>query len=390
MRLTQFIQQHHDQIIGEWMEFARTLLPWAQGMSDKDLRDHAAALLTAVVQDMESPQSRQQQSDKSRGLAQGGALAKVGQQHASQRLGTGFDLDQLVSEYRALRASILRLWSQEQGGQHDEVTRFNEAIDESLTESTLRYSELVDRTREQFLGILGHDLRNPLSAIVMGATRLSRSETMSDREVGTATRILTSAGRMNRMVNDLLDLTRTRLGSGIPIDRKPTDLKAVCEQVTAELEAVHPDRPIDLRQRGDLRGLWDSDRLAQVVSNILANAVQYGGGDPVSLSVDGQATSVVLRFHNRGPAIPQSALRVIFEPMVRQEPPHMGRNGRGLGLGLYIAREIMAAHGGTIDVSSTAADGTTFVVMLPRESAHQAGTVGERGVLSRRPGAGTE
>lgn len=367
MRLSEFIQQHHEKIIAEWVEFATTLLPWAQGMSEKALRDHAEELLTAVVTDMKAPQSSAQQSDKSQGLAPGGALTSVGQKHAAQRLATGFNLDQLVSEYRALRASILRLWSETQGEEQNEVTRFNEAIDESLTEATVRYSKMLDLTREHFLAILGHDLRNPLGAIVMGSTILTRSERLDDKQARTAARILNSANRMNRMVGDLLDLTRTRLGHGIPVTPKPMDLTTICEQVIAELEAVYPDCPLRFEAIGDLVGEWDSDRLTQVLSNLVANALQHGTeGGAVSVVVQGRSEEVVLRVNNEGPVIPEAALKTIFEPMVRQQSPDNDRNASGLGLGLYIAHEVVTAHGGTLAVTSTEKDGTTFTAQLPR------------------------
>ncbi|MBK8171279.1 MAG: sensor histidine kinase [Sandaracinaceae bacterium] len=367
MRLTKFIDANHEKIIGEWIEFAATLVPWAKGMSEKDLRDHAEELLTAVVKDMEAPQSKIEQSDKSQGLTSAGALASVGHKHASQRLDTGFNLDQLLAEYRALRASVLRLWEESTGNKQNDVTRFNEAIDESLTESTTRYSEILDRTREQFLAMLGHDLRTPLGAIVMGASLLTRTESLDDRQARVAARILNSAHRMDRMVSDLLDFTRTRLGTGIPITTKAMDAAPVCEQVVAELGAIHPDSTLRLELRGDLRGEWDSDRLNQVISNLVANALQYGGEDgPVIFSAEGHPDEVVLRVRNTGATIPAATLKKMFEPMVRHSSQSTDRNATGLGLGLYIAREVVTAHRGSIDVTSTAKDGTTFTVRLPR------------------------
>ncbi len=367
MRLTDFIRHNHDGIIKEWVEFASTLLPWAKGMTEQVLRDHAEELLTAVVADMEEPQSEPERSAKSQGLTAGGSLARVGQKHAVQRLSTGFNLDQLVSEYRALRASILRLWAKDQGDEQSDVTRFNEAIDESLTESTVRYSEMLDHTREQFLAILGHDLRNPLGAIVTGATLLTISDNIGDKQIKVAARILNSANRMTRMVSDLLDLTRTRLGAGIPITPRTMDLAPVCEQVLLELEAVHPERRLRVDLKGDLVGEWDHDRLTQVVSNLVANALQHGDvHSAVSIVVDGTGAEVMLSVHNEGRRIPEHAMKQIFEPMTRQPAQDGDRNVTGLGLGLYIAREIVTAHDGAIHATSTDRDGTTFTVKLPR------------------------
>ena len=369
MRLSEFIQQHRKKIMEEWVEFARTLLPWSKGMSEKELRDHGEELLTAVVSDMESPQSSHEQSEKSKGRAAEGDLGSVGHKHATERLQTGFKLDQLVAEYRALRASVLRLWGEAHGDKQGEITRFNEAIDETLAQAAVWYSEEMNHTREQFLDILGHDLRNPLTSIVMGATSLTNSDDINDKQARVAGRILKSAGRMSRMVSDLLDLTRTRLGAGIPVTQKPMDLVPVCQQVIAELEGVHPDIPLRFESKGELVGEWDSDRITQVVSNLVANALQYGGeGRPVSVVAQEHGDEVVLRVLNEGVPIPENAITKIFDPMVRQSTRDGGANNNatGLGLGLYIAREIVTAHGGSIAVTSTEKDGTAFTVKLPR------------------------
>lgn len=366
MRLAEFIEQHHGKIVAEWVEFARTLLPWAKGLSDKALRDHAEELLIAVVDDMRTPQSKSEQTEKSKGEADEGPLGRVGHKHASERLATGLNLNQLISEYRALRASILRLWAEAQGDKGGELTRFNEAIDETLAESASRYSDTVNDTREQFLAILGHDLRNPLSAIIMGATTLTSSESLGDTDARVAVRIFSSAERMKRMISDLLDLTRTRLGSGIPVTATSTDLAAVCKQAISELEAIHPECELRFRATGNLRGQWDSDRLTQVLSNLVANALQYGcASGAVNVVAQDEGEEVMFSVQNRGPLIPANDLRRIFDPMVRATN-NGGKNPTGLGLGLYIAREVVTAHAGTIGVTSTEGEGTTFTVRIPR------------------------
>lgn len=367
MSLVEFIQQHRKQILKEWVRFAASLLPWAKDIDEKGLEDHAEELLTALVSDMKLPQTQIEKSDKSKGHAAEGALARVGHKHASERLETGFNLDQLVSEYRALRASVLRLWEGAQGDKQGEVTRFNEALDETLAESTARYSEMVSTTREQFLGILGHDLRNPLGSIIMGATQLTRSERLDGQEARVAARILNSAQRMSRMVDDLLDLTRSRLGAGIPVTPRPMDLTPLCHEVISELEGVSPGCRMRFEAQGDLRGEWDSDRLTQVLSNLVSNALQYGGGGLVSVVAQSHGEEVVLQVHNEGPPIGERAMKTIFEPMVRHQPSTPeGGNATGLGLGLYIAREVVTAHGGTLEVTSTEKEGTTFTVRIPR------------------------
>lgn len=366
MRLSDFIAQEHDAIIADWVEFASTLRPWADGRSTQSLRDHAEELLVAVVSDMKAPQSAAEQSDKSQGMAPRGALARIGQQHAAQRLASGFDLEQLVSEYRALRASIMRLWAERQHREDADVTRFHEAIDESLTEAVVRYSEMLDRTREQFVGVLGHDLRSPLHTIVLGTTLLTQSKSLDEAETKIAERALGAAERMTRMVADLLDLTRTRLGTGIPVVLRAMDLSLVCARLIAELQIVYPQASVRFESPGPLLGEWDTDRLHQAISNLVANALQHGvRNGTVTVTAVARTAEVVLSVHNDGPMIPEDAIATVFDPMVREVNGHSDRRHAGLGLGLFIAREVAWSHGGSLTVASSAA-GTTFEMRLPR------------------------
>ena len=195
----------------------------------------------------------------------------------------GFTLVQVLAEFRALRASVLRLY--ELSGEADlaGVRRFNEAIDEALTESVTRYSAQTDLYRDQFVGILSHDLRSPLGAITAGAALLAHAAADDQRQARVAARILNSAQRMARMIADLLDLTRTRLGGVIPLKAVRTDLQSVCEEVVLEVQASHPDAVVHFESRGDVTGQWDADRLAQVVSNLVGNAIEHGGKTPVTV-----------------------------------------------------------------------------------------------------------
>jgi signal transduction histidine kinase len=176
-------------------------------------------------------------------------------------------------------------------------------------------------------------------------------------------RIMNSAQRMERMIGDLLDLTRTRLGGSIPIRRRPADLQQVCEEVMMEIRAGQPDAVLRWQGSGDLRGEWDADRLAQVVSNLVGNAIQYGGGTPITLTAHEHRDSVTLGIHNGGLPIPAAVLPFVFEPLSRGDGPG---TARGIGLGLFIARAIVSAHGGHIQVSSSSDAGTTFTVTLPK------------------------
>jgi signal transduction histidine kinase len=365
MPLIDFIRANEREIIEQFEAFARTLVPASASMTPRELRDHAHDILSAVVADLSAPQTADEQSRKSMGWGTKHAMAASGELHADHRIAHRFALDQVVAEFRALRASVLRLYADEDGDTDRRgVQRFNEAMDEALGASIRRFADQMDLYKNQFVGVLSHDLRAPLSAITAGAALLTRTGELEAQRVRVASRILSSAQRMTRMIADLLDLTRMRLGSGIPIARSPMDLQALCDDVILELTTFHPDAEFECSTDGDLRGEWDADRLTQVVSNLVGNALQHGDGTRVQIGTRDAGDEVLLRVHNTGRAIPEAVHASIFEPLARHAPTEGSTTS--IGLGLFIARAIVVAHGGTITVSSTEPLGTTFEVRLPR------------------------
>jgi signal transduction histidine kinase len=217
---------------------------------------------------------------------------------------------------------------------------------------------------DHILGIVGHDLRNPLGAIHMSAALLQKKGGLEGWQARTVERVRSSAGRMGRIIADLLTYTRTRLGNGVPVSRRPASLETICRRVVDELLAANPDRVIELSAEGDPGGEWDPDRLEQVASNLVSNAVDHGDPQqPVRVAIAGEPDAVVLEVANRGDGFPPEVLEHLFEPFARP-PEEKSRKGSGLGLGLYIARQIVQAHGGEIGVR---ADGETVIrVRLPR------------------------
>ena len=360
--LSAFIQSSHAEIIAEFSAFARMLMPPNSPMTEDELRDHCKDLLTGIAEDLTTEQSPHEQFDKSRGHGGAHMMRESGRLHADGRLGHGFTLGQVLAEFRALRASVLRLYERTGDGDVVGVRRFNEALDEALTESMTRYSAQTDLYRDQFIGILSHDLRSPLGAITAGAALLAHAAADDQRQSRVAARILNSAQRMERMIADLLDLTRTRLGGAIPLKPGRTDLQSVCEEVVLEVRATHPDAVVHFESHGDLTGHWDADRLAQVVSNLVGNAIEHGANTPVTLVAFEANGRVRLTVHNNGDPIPPHAQATVFQPLSRGTSD----NPRNLGLGLFIARAIVIAHGGEMGVTSTAESGTTFEVALPR------------------------
>jgi signal transduction histidine kinase len=363
MSLSTFIREHHEEIISEFAIFARTLMPSGAHMSEAELRDHAVEILTAIVDDISAPQTADEQSLKSRGRGSANIMEPTGKLHADDRIQHGFTFRSVLAEFRALRATVLRLYEESGNTDLSDVRRFNEAIDEALTESMDRFALQTDRFRDEFVGVLSHDLRTPLGAVMAGAALLAVAEDNPERRGRVVTRILTSAQRMERMIGDLLDLTRAKLGGSIPLQRRPMDLQELCEEAITEIRAGHPEAVMRFDASGDLRGTWDADRFAQVVSNLLGNAVHHGQGSPITLTAEDHGDSVTLAIQNGGPPIPPHMLPVLFEPLARG-------SGKGashsIGLGLFIARTIVLAHGGRIDVRSSADAGTTFSVELPK------------------------
>jgi len=220
-----------------------------------------------------------------------------------------------------------------------------------------------ERFRELFIGILGHDLRNPLNAVLMAQHLLL--ETAAEPEKRLLTRLGNSAKRMERMITQLLDFTRARSGGGIALMREPADLSAICAQAVDELKTAYPERQIDMTVAGDARGLWDVDRMAQVFSNLIANAITYGSSDtPVQIRVVATPLQVVCTVRNHGAPIPAELIPYLFDPFRRARQAKAAA-AQGLGLGLFICHQIVAAHGGTTVVESSESAGTQLTVTLP-------------------------
>jgi signal transduction histidine kinase len=376
MKFDAFIDANLDVIVAEWVAFARTLLPAATAMSELALRNHSREILIAIAKDMRTSQSEAERSAKAtQAQLAPGASQTIAAAHGAMRHAEGFEVIQLVSEFRALRSTVLSLWrrSQSIGGDMaaiEEVARFDEAIDQALGESVERYSNDVAASRDMFLAVLGHELRSPLQGVDMAGLVLALPALSEAARLQTAMRVRRAAKLMSGLITELLDYTRSRLGRGIPIERSDCDLGRTCDEALDAARANNPEQEFVQRMSGDLRIRADRSRLRQVLSNLLNNAVQHGErGAPVSLSVHGEEESVVLAIANAGKPIAAEDLKLIFEPLV-QVPSTTSdlslRPKTSLGLGLFIVREIVLGHHGTIDVRSAPDTGTVFTIRLPR------------------------
>jgi signal transduction histidine kinase len=373
MRLSAFIRAQVEPLVQEWAEFARTSSEAGRLLPDEELRDHAGALLLQIASEMETRESEREAMAVSRGERPSHAphINHLAREDARQRFDQGFTLNEMLAEYRALRTSVLHRWLH----MLDECSldtlhqacRFDECVDQAVREAVDYYRFRAEESRDIMLGVIGHDLRNPLGAIVNSAEALLRSGTLAAPQQRAATLVQSSAQRMQHLLEDLLDFTRTRLGRELPITVKPADLGKVCRQALDELQAMHPAHDLVFLPSGDLNGVWDTRRLVQLVSNLVANAIQHGHRDsPVTISAYPLEGDVRLEINSHGPPIDPHSLRLMgnVEPDARMASHRNGSSG--LGLGLFIVREIVRAHGGRMHVESDAKLGNTFVVTLPR------------------------
>ncbi|MFO2463311.1 HAMP domain-containing histidine kinase [Pseudomonas sp. 15FMM2] len=372
MRLSEFITANAQRVVDEWEHFAATLTPAAATLNRTQLRDHAHAILIAAARDMNTRQEASEQAAKARGDGpeKTPSLDQAAASHGELRHTVGFDPVQMTAEFRHLRACVIRLWVESmqtpQLTHFQDMIRFNEAIDEALAESTAAYAEQVARSRDIFLAILGHDLRAPLQAVNMSTEILLRKAQLDSQGLSLLGNIKNGARHMGAMVNDLLEFVRSRLGSSLPIDPKPMDLADAAQEAIDEACAGRPDCNPTLNIQGDTRGEWDRGRIDQLLQNLVGNALQHGTlSRAVTLTLTGTVDSVILVTHNYGPPIPENALGTVFDPLVRNTSEEPGTS-TSLGLGLFIVKEVALAHRGSIEVTSSEADGTTFTVVLPR------------------------
>lgn len=367
MRLAAFILRDMEVILAKWETFAATQLPAATSMASLELRDHAPQILEAVAADLSTSQSPEEQAAKSKGLAPAifPARETAAQTHAVMRAKSGYDLKQLVSEYRALRASVLSLWIDAclpAAADLQDVIRFNEAIDQAVAESVGHFAAQVDQSRNLLLGMLSHDMRSPLQTVQMTALHLGQLNAGAEVSMA-AGRLIRSGAQLQALLDDLVDFNRANLGLGISIVRAPVDLGALCAQELEQLRAAYPSRQLQLEVEGDCHGSWDGRRVQQLLGNLVTNAINYGSPDrPVCVAVVGRDSDVRIEVSNSGTALGGEPLMHLFEPLQRgtanlQHP--------GMGLGLYIVREIAKGHGGSVEARSDDR-GTVFAVQLPR------------------------
>lgn len=353
--LAQFLRSHRDTILREWLARAGRL-PSARGLSVEGRRDHIPHLLDAMADAIE------------RGDTSSVSLEQLPLLHADHRLSQEFGLREVVAEYRLLRRIVLDVYVAHVDGMSDEsrtrlppLVTFNENIDHAITDAVDHYTLQRERMREYFVGMLSHDLRDPLNAISLGTEMLLRLDGRDANERRLLERMRANSQRMSRLIADMLDVTRSRLGGGLPITPGPADFGAIVRDTVAELASGQPDRDIECSPPApdaDLTGQWDAMRLGQAVSNLVANALKHGR-DPIRVALADEGERVCLEVANIG-EIPAELREHVFEPFSTRDA------SAGTGLGLFIASEIARVHGGALRLVPDTPGETRFRLELPR------------------------
>lgn len=377
MRLADFIRANVDPIVAEWVKFAQTRTPASDSMTKLALKDHIVELLEFIADDLESPQSKNEQVRKShgRGVEDGEFARSAAKIHASLRQSDGFSIDQMVSEYRALRASVVKLWAASSqvvsATDLEDMTRFNEAIDQAMTESVAEYTKMVNQPRDLFLGMLGHDLRNPIGAALMAARLIVKRGVADSKESRLSGQIALSMERAILILDDLLEVTRSAFGSELPLVRTPMKMGELGTQLVEEMRTLSGGKRIEIEIEGDTQGEWDRSKMGQVFSNLIGNALQYSPSDSaITVKINDQVDRVLISVHNEGDPIPLDKQKTIFESLTRgKDSGSEGAGSTHLGLGLFIAHKIVTAHSGKISVDSAQERGTTFSAVLPKRCA---------------------
>jgi len=363
MSLPHFIHESLDDILSEW---ERECIEARRDAAPAVRRVHFGKVLQAVAAEMK----RSKASDPmvaatvaafERGAASDGTPTAP-HSHASQ----------LVDDYSSLRASVVRQWRRRHPDPSpadlDDLVQFNEAMDRSLAELAATFSPSESQPHSLFLGVLNHELRTSVASILMSAQVLTHRSTPGSPEAKAAQRILRSCQQVRQSLDALSDFTKVRLGEHLEIDRVPDDMGVLCRQALDAFARIDPERKVRLTSDGDLMGDWDTTRIREAVGGLIGNAARFASrGSAVTIAVDGHgADEVKVTVHGDGTPIDVETLQTIFDPVARVESENA--TYAGLGLGLFIVRKVVDAHGGQVSVEASPERGTTFTMVLPRRA----------------------
>ena len=368
--LADFIERHAGTIIEHAVTFAGSV-ELGTPLDEEGLRDHLPEIIEAIVADLRTTQTRAEEIAKSHGRApvMSDRARSAAGTHALHRAHSGYSISNLVAEYRALRSSVLRLWGDSPDSKPaaaEEIARFNEAIDEAIGESVGHYAAEVERWRSIFLGVLGHDLRSPLSAILMTSELIARMA-LDAPVASAAQRLIRSGERMRDLLDNLLVYNRAQIGVGFEIDRRDVDLALACREEIEMLQAANPQIIIHFEGPESVRGSFDAGRIREALENLVVNGQKYGTqGGEIHVELRADEAGVDLIVVNPGAPIAPETFNLMFEPLRRGGVDAGEYERASLGLGLFIVDQIVKAHGGRIDARSD--DGaTTFTLHMPKD-----------------------
>ncbi|MDP9903039.1 sensor histidine kinase [Variovorax ginsengisoli] len=370
MQLANFLESAREDILDATVDFARTI-PVLSKLDTKALRDHLPELLKVISADLRTPETRAESIQKSLGDAPPADVPTSAQTHGLLRAQLGLSVEQVVAEYRALRSSVLRLWTDSFPADDyptgkaaaNDILRFNEAIDQAVAESVEFYESERERWRHIFLAVLGRDLRGPLDAISL-TVELMRKEAGGDSK--RTAMLARGVKRLASLLDSLLEYSRSSLGVGMILARSHTDLGAACADELELLRAANPKAHIDYQVTGDTQGEFDASRVREALGNLVSNAVKHSDpSQPTVVCVQGDDQHVRISVDNAG-EIPIEEIDMLFEPLYRRSTPSSeGAQHTHLGLGLFITRQIARAHDGEA-TGTCVANHVCFTIELPK------------------------
>jgi len=348
--LAALLRTHRETILARWVSLADAHTSTGE-LAEHAKRDHIPQLLDAMADAIE------------RGDATSSALDELPAIHASERWAQDFELAEIVTEYRLLRRVVLQVYAEAHGIDVPALPAIvlNENFDRAICAAASHFDRQKQIARERFADILSHDLRNPLNTISINADiLLLMSDELSHAALRSASQIRSNASRMARLIQDLLDTARTRSGARLPVAPTRVDLRALLDEIRGDLVAQHPGRHLQFRvhDAGSFEGSWDRDRLHQLFTNLIGNALVHGG-DPVDIELTDEGERLAVTVANAG-TLHAGMGAQLFTPL------HASGPTKGTGLGLYIAREIARAHGGTVTLAPVTPGRVAFRVELPR------------------------
>ena len=357
--VSDFLRSQQVRIAERWEEEVRSELPSLRHMTRPVLLDHLPEFLDGLADWIEG----------STELANK-AFGRLAEGHALQRLGYGVGLETLTREYSKLRVVLLRMMMtlESTAENREQLVRMHEGMDRAINEAMHRYATRREEVRERFVAILGHDLRDPLSTVVISANMLAANPSLKSEHRVVASRIARACDRMQRMINDVLDFARGHLGTGIPAYPTTNDMGEICKAAADEIIGANPQRQVEVDLHGDLRGAFDRDRVHQALTNLIANAINHSEG---RIEIHAYETddrhAIITEVTSHGEVIPEELRARLFDPFAHGE---LAGPRKGLGLGLFIVQQIAIAHGALCDVESSE-EATTFSIRWPRTPGHE-------------------